>query len=124
MLVMSIGIGAGVCIPLGFLAAISSVLMATTVPSRRQLSDVTLGYPFRWLSQDQTFFLPPRFPSQTRFTSPWLSPTHLRLSGLAADTVCWAVALWLALMMVLAAALLIRSGIRRIRRNLLTSAPA
>jgi hypothetical protein len=115
---MSIGIGAGVCIPLGFLTAVTSVLKTTTVPSRRGLSDVTLGYPFRWLSQDQTFFLPPRFPSQTSFTSPWLSPTQLRLSGLAADTMFWAVALWLALMLVLTAALLIRSGIRGIRGNL------
>jgi hypothetical protein len=118
----SIGIGAGVCVPLGFLAAVASMFGSTTVRSQRGLAHVSLGYPFRWLSQDQTFFSPPRFPTQATFENPHHSPTHVVLSGLLADTAVWAVALWLALLVLLAVALLLRRGIRRTRSNLAGSA--
>jgi hypothetical protein len=113
----SIGIGAAVCVPLGFLAAVASMFGATTVLSQRGLAHVSLGYPFRWLSQDQTFFSPARFPTQATFENPHHSPTHLALAGPFADAAVWAVALWLALLVLLAVALLIRRGIRRTRRN-------
>jgi hypothetical protein len=116
--VMSIGLGAGVCIPLGLMTAVTSLLKGTTVLSQRGMTHVSLGYPFHWVIQDQTMFSPPRFPVQASFESPHHSPTHVVLSGLVADSVVWALALWIALMALLAVTLLIRQAVRRSRGNL------
>jgi hypothetical protein len=115
--VMSIGLGAGVCSPLGLITAVTTLLKGTTVLSQRGMTQVSLGYPFHWVSQDQTMFSPPRFPVQASFESPHHSPTHVVLSGLVADTAVWALALWIALMALLAVTLLIRQALRRSRRN-------
>jgi hypothetical protein len=113
--VSSIGIGVGVCIPLGCLAAVGGLLKSATVRSPHGMKQVSLGFPFHWVTQDQSMFSPPRFPTQATFENPHHSPTHVVLSGLVADTAVWALVLWIALLGLLAVTLLIRRGVRRTR---------
>jgi hypothetical protein len=91
---------------LGLVAALAGgMLDRETIGSRRALHHVTLGYPFQWLSQDQTW-LSPSFPTRLGVDNPRQSPTHLDRSSFAVDALLW-------LLVLLAAFIVIRALVRR-----------
>lgn len=51
------------------------------INSQKELSDVQIGFPLEFISQDQTRY-DPEYPYEASFTSPWESPTRLHLSAL------------------------------------------
>jgi hypothetical protein len=91
---------------LGLVAALAGgMLDHQTVRSRSALRQVTLGYPFHWITQDQTW-LSPSFPTRLGVDNPRQSPTHLDRSSFALDSLVW-------LLVLLVAFLVIRALVRR-----------
>jgi hypothetical protein len=88
-------------------AAVGGLLDRETVGSHRALHQVTLGYPFHWITQDQAG-LSPTFPTRLGIASPWESPTHLDRSAFAVDALLWLVVL-------LVVFIVIRALVRRAR---------
>jgi hypothetical protein len=91
---------------LGLVAAVAGgMLDRETVGSRSGLRHITLGYPFHWITQDQTW-LSPAFPTRLGVDNPRQSPTHLDRSSFAVDALVW-------LLVLLVAFLVIRAVVRR-----------
>jgi hypothetical protein len=81
---------------LGLVAALAGgMLDHETVSSRGALRQVTLGYPFHWITQDQTW-MSPSFPTRLGVDNPRQSPTHLDRSSFALDSLVWLLALLVA----------------------------
>jgi hypothetical protein len=55
-----------------------------TVDSRAGLRSVSFGWPFDWLTQDQTTSSPP-FPIELSASSPWENPTGVALGAFVVD---------------------------------------
>jgi hypothetical protein len=91
------------------LAGILVSTRSTSIRARSGMDHVPLGFPMVAVTQDQSRLDPPAFPDRARFDSPWESPTHLNVAGLATDT---AVGGGTALVLLLGSA----AGIRRVRQ--------
>jgi len=57
---------------------VASLWIPTTVHDRSDMESIQLGYPIRFVLQDNSRFDPPSFPWQYRLVSPWESPTELK----------------------------------------------
>jgi hypothetical protein len=91
---------------LGLLAAFAGgMLDRETVGSRSVLRHVTLGYPYHWISQDQSWMSPP-FPTRLGVDNPMDSPTHLDQWSFAVDALLW-------MLVLLAGFIVIRAVVRR-----------
>ncbi len=58
---------------------VASLWIPTTVRDRNGMKSIELGYPIRFVIQDNSRFDPPSFPWQYRLVSPWESPTEPKL---------------------------------------------
>jgi hypothetical protein len=91
---------------LGLVAAVAGgMLDRETIGSHHALRHITLGYPFHWISQDQSW-MSPTFPTRLGVDNPMNSPTHLDRSAFAVDALLW-------LLVLLVAFLVIRALVRR-----------
>lgn len=57
---------------------VASLQIPTTVHDRSDMESIQLGYPIRFVIQDNSRFDPPSFPWQYQLVSPWESPTELK----------------------------------------------
>jgi hypothetical protein len=65
-----------IAVTLSVLIVLASLFLPTIVQHESDLLWVGLGFPFRFVVQDQSRYTPP-LPWQTRFYSPWENPTLL-----------------------------------------------
>jgi hypothetical protein len=83
------GVWAGLCVPCGVILTIATVLRSTRVLNSAAVTHVTYGYPFRWVTQDQTIYPLSRYPGVSTVCSPRRCPTQLNLSSLTTDAAIW-----------------------------------
>jgi hypothetical protein len=114
-LVVSSGVSAAICIPLGLVIALATCFRAVTVSSAAGIAHLRFGYPFHWLTQDQTIYTPTRFPARVIVDNPHHCPTQIHLSGLLADTAVWSGALLVGVALLFMLILMIRSKTPRWR---------
>jgi len=57
---------------------VASLWIPTTVHDRSDMENTQLGYPIRFVIQDNSRYDPPSFPWLYQLGSPWESPTELK----------------------------------------------
>jgi hypothetical protein len=120
--VMAFATLAGLSIPMGIAAAMASGFSDSVMGSQADVTRISFGHPYRWITQDQTMFAPNRFPASVGFSSPRRSPTRLDVAALGADATLWALASLLALVTLFVVLSVIRSGLRRLRYSRVAAA--
>ncbi|MGC4154108.1 MAG: hypothetical protein QM628_13665 [Propionicimonas sp.] len=67
----------------------------STAYAPADLSNLELGLPLAWITQDQSFFDPASFPHEASFVSPWEHPTMVEVPLMLVNVLVISAALWL-----------------------------
>jgi hypothetical protein len=92
------------------------------VGSPRALHHVHYGWPFGWVTQDDSILQPSTFPHHTTMDSPWRATSHFHPGPVVLDLAVWSLTATVAFF-VLRKATTTMSGLRQ-RRNPLHTAPS